>query len=102
MTALREQEDGVGFMEQATLTALESLDTDLGPGEMYRLAQFITTVEPKRVDTCVITGRPERLPGSGADVVIVNEAFARRIGEDAEDFRAAGLPRLRLLTARSG
>lgn len=87
LTALREQEDGVGFMEQATLTALESLDTDLGPGEMYRLAQFITTVEPKRVDTCVITGRPERLPGSGADVVIVNEAFARRIGADAEDFQ---------------
>jgi len=85
LTALRAQEDGVGFMEDATLTALASLETNLGPDEMYRLAQFVTMVDPQLVDTCVITGRFETEPGSGAEVVIVEEAFAQQIGADAED-----------------
>ncbi|MGH3347638.1 MAG: LCP family protein [Nocardioides sp.] len=88
LTALRGQEEGVGFMEQATLTALAALDTDLGVAELYRLAQFVTTVNPQRVDTCVITGRFETVRATGAEVVIVNEAFAQRIGADAaDDFR---------------
>ncbi len=91
LTALKEQEDGVGFMELSTISAIGALDTDLGPEELYRLAQFVTTVDPKRVDTCVITGRLDTV-GEGAEVVIVDEEFSRRIGDDAEDFRLQGCP----------
>jgi len=93
LTALRAQKDGVGFMEQATLTALDHLDTldtvdtDLGPTEMYRLAQLVTTMDPRRVDTCVITGSFAEIGPHDASVVIVEEAFALRIGADAEDFQ---------------
>lgn len=87
LTALRGREDGVGFIERATVEALESLDTDLGPGELYQLAQLVTTVDPRRVDTCVITGRSTTLPVTGAEVVIVEPTFARRIGADAADFQ---------------
>ncbi len=87
LTALKEQEDGVGFMERATISAIGALDTDLGPQDLYRLAQFVTTVDPERVDTCVITGRFDTV-GEGADVVIVDEKFSRQIGDDAaDDFR---------------
>jgi LCP family protein required for cell wall assembly len=93
LTALRAHKEEVGFMEQATLTALDNLDTldtidtDLGLRDLYRLAQLVTTVEPQRVDTCVITGSFEEIQPSGASVVIVEEAFAQQIGVDAQDFR---------------
>jgi LCP family protein required for cell wall assembly len=86
LTSLKAQEDEVGFMERATISAIGALDTDLGPSDLYRLAQFVTTVDPRRVDTCVITGRFDTV-GAGAEVVIVDEEFSRAIGSDAEDFR---------------
>ena len=85
LTALKEQEDGVGFMERATISAIGALDTNLGPEGLYRLAQFVTTVNPNRVDTCVITGRFDTVGEEQAQVVIVDKAFSRRIGDDAED-----------------
>jgi polyisoprenyl-teichoic acid--peptidoglycan teichoic acid transferase len=85
LTTLRAREDRVGFMERATLAALGSLDTDLGPGEMYRLAQFVTTVDPRRADSCVITGTLADVGPDNASVVIVDPAFAHRIGADAAD-----------------
>ncbi len=89
LTSLRAQEDEVGFMERATISAIGALDTHLGPSDLYRLAQFVTTVDPRRVDTCVITGRFDTV-GEGAEVVIVDPEFARQIGDDAEDFRLQG------------
>jgi LCP family protein required for cell wall assembly len=86
LTSLQAQEDEVGFMERATISAIGALDTDRGPSYLYRLAQFVTTVEPKRVDTCVITGTFDTV-GEGAQVVIVDPEFSRAIGSDAEDFR---------------
>ncbi len=91
LTALRAQEVEVGFMERATISAIGALDTNLGPEDLYRLAHFVTTVEPKRVDTCVITGTFDTV-GEGAEVVIVDPEFSRGIGLDAEDFRLQGCP----------
>lgn len=84
LTALRAQEDGVGFMEDAALAALGAVETNLGPTEIYRLAQFLTTAEPTRVDTCVVPGTFDTTEG-GAEVVIVDPTVARRIGDDAAD-----------------
>ena len=92
LTALRAQEVEVGFMERATISAIGALDTNLGPEDLYRLAHFVTTVEPKRVDTCVITGTFDTVGEDQAQVVIVDPEFSRQIGEDAEDFRLQGCP----------
>ena len=52
------------------------------PTELYRLAQAITLIRPDRVETCVLTGATgptSRVP----QVVVLDEAQARRIGADA-------------------
>lgn len=85
LAALEDQEDGIGFMEAATATALGAVETDLGPADLYRLAQLVTTVEPQQVDTCVLTGTPDVTSG-GADVIILGAAAAG-VSEDAADFR---------------
>jgi len=81
---LRANEDQPGFIERGTLSALSGLSTDLAPTELYRLAQAITLVRPDRVELCVLTGADETT-AEGAEVIVLDEAQARRIGEDAAD-----------------
>ena len=81
---LRTQEDEPGFMEGAALAALAGVETDLGPADLYRLAQFLTTVAPRQVDTCVLPASP-RTVLNDTEVVILDEAAARRTGADAQD-----------------
>ena len=85
LAALRDAEDSVGVMERGTLAAIAGVETDLGPADLYRLAQFITTVHPTRVDTCVLPGRFETVEPSGASVVDLDETAALRVGDDAAD-----------------
>jgi len=89
---LRAQEDRVGFMERAAIAALDAVETDLPPTELYRLAQFLTTVDPRSVDTCVLPGTPRTVGAEGASVVILHEQTARRIGRDARDLRLRACP----------
>ena len=39
------------------MTVMKHLSTDLGPAELYELAQAVAQVEPGRITTCVIRGR---------------------------------------------
>ena len=80
---MRRQEDDEGFMERATLAALGGLETDLGPTELYRFAQAVTQVDPRKVSSCVLPGEPSNQ--FGASVVLLDEDAARRIGADASD-----------------
>ncbi|WP_134717910.1 LCP family protein [Nocardioides guangzhouensis] len=86
LRSLRQGEDQEGFMEGGSLAALRSLDTDLAPVELYRLAQAVTTFPLSRVTTCTVPGVPDRLP-SGADVIRVDPAVAGAAGGDLEDAR---------------
>ncbi len=72
-----------GFVEAAALTALGVVDTNLSPTELYRLAQAMTAVDPRRLTGCVLPG----VPGDegGASVVYVDEPAAQSIGADAAD-----------------
>ena len=70
-----------GFMERGVLAAAKNLDTDLGPGELYRLAQAVATVDPAKLRGCVVQG-PTGYAGA-ASVVYPDVAQARRIGNDA-------------------
>ncbi len=88
---LRAQEDRVGFMERATVSALDGVETDLSPTELYRLAQFLTTADPGSVDSCVLPGSTTTV-GEGASVVILDDGAARRVGQDALDLRLRSCP----------
>lgn len=75
---IRSQADNPGFIERGVMTVLKNMATNLGPAELYELAQAVAQVEPGRITTCVITGRI----GSVGDqsVVFPNVAQARRLG----------------------
>jgi LCP family protein required for cell wall assembly len=83
LRSLRGREDETGFMEDVTLSALEGLETELAPTELYRLAQAITQVDPAKVTGCLVGGTPFTTSG-GAQVIRVDKELARRLGRDAE------------------
>jgi LCP family protein required for cell wall assembly len=78
---MRQREDKTGFMERITSSAIGGLQTDLPPTDLYRLAQAITQVDPKKVTGCIITGRFATREGSS--VIIPYYPLARRLGRDA-------------------
>lgn len=81
---LRLHEDEDGFMEAATLAAIGGLETDLDPGDLYRFAQAVTTIDPSRTTACVIGGAPYTTE-LGGQVLLPDTEQARMLGEDAED-----------------
>lgn len=90
LDGLRRQEDAEGFMEAVTLAALGGLETDLDPVQLYRLAQTVTTVDPRRTTACVVRGTPFTT-SAGAQVLLPDEAQAAALGDDAEgDARLQG------------
>jgi LCP family protein required for cell wall assembly len=83
LRGLRARADEPGFMERAVVSALSRLRTDLGPAELYRLAQAATQVDPERVRGCVVQGSYGY--AGAASVVFPDVGQARRLGADARD-----------------
>ena len=69
-----------GFMERGVLAAMKNMDTTLTPTQLYRLAQGVLDVNPRKLHGCVIQG-PTGYAGA-ASVVYPNVGQARRIGND--------------------
>lgn len=85
LATVRAHEDQPGFLEAGAVAALEGLRTDnLGPTGIYRFAHAVTRVDPDRVTTCVIGGRPFTTD-EGAQVIIPDRVLAQRLGRDARD-----------------
>jgi polyisoprenyl-teichoic acid--peptidoglycan teichoic acid transferase len=80
---MRQRENETGFMERITSSAIGGLQTDLPPTDLYRLAQAITQVDPKKVTGCIITGRFATRDGSS--VIIPDHPLAQRLGRDAAE-----------------
>ncbi|WP_310529820.1 LCP family protein [Nocardioides sp.] len=78
---IRSQADRPGFIERGVMTVLKHLSTDLGPAELYELAQAVAQVEPGKITTCVIGGRIGAV--GGQSVVFPDVAQARRLGSAA-------------------
>jgi LCP family protein required for cell wall assembly len=70
-----------GYVERGVLAAIRNMDTDLRPGELFRLAQAVIGVRPGGLRGCVVSG-PTGYAGA-ASVVYPDVAQARRIGDDA-------------------
>ena len=84
LVQLRDHEADEGFMESGALAALQHLDTNLSPLELYRFAQAISQVDPGRTTTCVLTGPSDDVDGVG-NVVLLDPAHAERVAADAAD-----------------
>jgi LCP family protein required for cell wall assembly len=77
---VRSRQSTPGFMERGLLAAVKSLDTDLGPARLFRLAQAVAGIDPAKLRGCVITGATGY--AGAASVVYPDNAQARRVAKD--------------------
>lgn len=70
-----------GFIERGVLTVMQHLRTDLPPSELFRLAQAVAQVDPRKITNCVVQGGIGNV--GGASVVLPYVAQARRYGDAA-------------------
>jgi anionic cell wall polymer biosynthesis LytR-Cps2A-Psr (LCP) family protein len=69
-----------GFVERGVLDAMTHTYTDLPPGELFRLAQVMAQVDPRKVRSCVVQGGIGTSSG-GASIVLPFVAQARDMGD---------------------
>lgn len=70
-----------GFIEHGVLSVMANMHTDLGPAELFRLAQAMAHVIPSKITSCVVQGGIGNM--GGASVVLPYVDQARRLGDDA-------------------
>lgn len=80
---VREKADRPGFIESGVLTVMQHLATDLSPGELFRIAQAVAQVDPRKITGCVVQGGIGDI--AGASVVLPYVDMARRFGDEARD-----------------
>lgn len=78
---VRARADVPGFLERGVLSVIKHTATDVGPAELFRLAQAVAQIEPSKITGCVVTGSFATI--GGASVVLPDVARARRYGADA-------------------
>jgi len=78
---VRAQASSPGFMERGVVSVMQHLYTDLGPAELFRLAQAMAQVEPSKVTSCVVQGGIGDI--GGASVVLPYVSQARMLGNEA-------------------
>jgi anionic cell wall polymer biosynthesis LytR-Cps2A-Psr (LCP) family protein len=84
LNKVRSNADKPGFIENGVMAVLNNMDTpNVGPAELYRLAQAASRVKPHKFRTCVVGG------GTGyvgaASVVFANIGQARSIANRARN-----------------
>lgn len=78
---IRDRAHVPGFIESGVETVMKHLYTDLGPTELFRIAQAVAQVDPKRITGCVVQGSIGDV--NGASIVFPDTAMAQRFGDDA-------------------
>ncbi len=81
--AIAKNADRPGFIESGVLTVLKHLHTDLNPGALFRIAQAIAQVDPKKITGCVVHGGFANV--GGASVVTPYVDQARSYGNQARN-----------------
>jgi len=72
-----------GFIAEGVLSVMKHMATDVGPGQLFRLAQAVAQVNPRKITGCVVLGGFASI--NGASVVIPYVDQARRYGDDARN-----------------
>jgi len=87
LDVLRGREDELGFIEGGALAALQHLDTNLSPRDLYRFAQAIGQLDPTKTTSCVLTGPTSdvSINGEVVNVVHLDTEYATRVAQDAAD-----------------
>ncbi len=73
--------DRPGFIERGVFSVIQHMTTDVSPGELFRIAQAVAQVNPRRISGCVVPGGFATI--GGASVVTPNLDAARRYARDA-------------------
>jgi LCP family protein required for cell wall assembly len=68
-----------GFMERGVINAMSHMATNLGPAELFKLAQVMAQVDPRKVRSCVVQGGIGVSSG-GASIVLPYVGQARDMG----------------------
>ncbi|WP_243059363.1 LCP family protein [Nocardioides sp. SR21] len=79
---LQRQDGDRGFVELMALSALEGLDTDASPVDLYRLLNVLTGVDPDQVEGCIVVGR-EDVDARGNQIIVPDDELAERLGREA-------------------
>lgn len=80
---VRARADVPGFIEKGVLSVMAHLDTNLPPAELFKLAEAMAQVDPKKITSCVVQGGIGNI--GGASVVLPNTDMAKRLGDEARD-----------------
>jgi polyisoprenyl-teichoic acid--peptidoglycan teichoic acid transferase len=77
-----QKEDGHhGFVEMMALSALDGLDTNASPVDLYHLLNALTGVDPAKVKGCILFGSEGKV--DGLDVIHPDRALGARLGREA-------------------
>ncbi len=72
-----------GFIERSVLSMMKHMHTDLAPGQLFRIAQAVSQVNPAKITSCVVQGGIGNV--GGASVVLPYVDQARSYGDQARD-----------------
>jgi polyisoprenyl-teichoic acid--peptidoglycan teichoic acid transferase len=78
---IRAQADRPGFIERGVMTVMQHTQTNVPPGELFKLAQIVAQVDPSKISTCVVQGAVGNV--GSASVVFPFVSQARRYGQSA-------------------
>jgi LCP family protein required for cell wall assembly len=78
---IRGRADRPGFMAAGVRSVIENMSTNVSPRDLFRIAQAIAQVDPRKVTHCVLQGGIGSI--GGASVVLPNFGMARRLGDRA-------------------
>jgi len=81
VTKIVQRADQPGFLAHGVTTVMKNLDTNLGPAELYRLAEVAAHVVPSKITSCVVQGSIGDI--AGQSVVRPYVSAARGYGNDA-------------------
>jgi LCP family protein required for cell wall assembly len=80
---IRENASPHGFIEKGVLSAIENMDTNASPAELYRLARAAAAIKPSLITNCVLQGGIGDI--GGASVVLPYFDQAQEMGDEARE-----------------
>lgn len=73
-----------GFVEMMALSALDGLETNASPVDLYGLLNALTGVDPAKVEGCILIGA-EDADQRGNQIIRPDRRLAERLGREAVD-----------------
>jgi polyisoprenyl-teichoic acid--peptidoglycan teichoic acid transferase len=80
---IRDNAGKPGWIEDHVLAAMQNMNTNASPSEIYRLARAVSAVKPSKITQCVLLGGIGDI--GGASVVLPYLDLAQRLGDRARD-----------------